>query len=171
MSSGDSLYVLAAPYARLADAEEDFAAIETLYVEPRVRGFDAVVLERDADGQVLVVEDRTSGAGLAIGVAAALFPPIGVGAALALGNGGGAIVAAVVGHVHADIPPDELRRLAEMLEAADAGLIVVYDDPLSRKVERAVSSESCTVIRSSPVDVAQLIREADPAVGLGLGGR
>ena len=171
MSASDALYVLAAPYERVADAAADFAEIETLYVAPRGRGFDAVVLERDAYGQVLVVEDRTSGAGLAIGVAAALFPPIGVGAALALGNGGGATVAAVVRHVHADIPPDELRLLAEMLEAADAGLIVVYDNPLVRKIERAISSENCTVIRASSVDVAQLIRDADHAAGLGLVGR
>ena len=171
MSASDALYVLAAPYDRVADAAADFAEIETLYVEPRGRGFDAVVLERDAYGQVLVVEDRTSGAGLAIGVAAALFPPIGVGAALALGSGGGATVAAVVRHVHADIPPDELRRLAEMLEAADAGLIAVYDDPAARKVERAISTDSCTVIRASNVDVAQLIRDADAAAGLGLVGR
>ena len=158
MSGMDALYVLAAPYEDVAFAAADFTALEALYVEPgAAHGFDAVVVERDAFGQVLVIEEKTSGAGLAIGVAAALFPPIGVGAALALGVGGGAAVGALVRHVHRDIPPEELRRLAEMLEATEAGLIAVYDEAVARRVEASVSSESCTIIRASDVDPAQLV--------------
>lgn len=165
MSGVDALYVLAAPYENVAGAAADFGALEALYLEPvAAHGFDAVVVERDSFAQVHVVEEKTSGAGLAIGVAAALFPPIGVGAALALGVGGGAAVGALVRHVHGDIAPEELRRLAEMLEAAEAGLIAVYDEPVARRVEAAVSSASCTVIRASDVDAAQLVREADPAL-------
>jgi hypothetical protein len=165
MSGMDALYVLAAPYEHVAGAAADFTALEALYLEPGAKhGFDAVVVERDGFGQVLVVEEKTSGAGLAIGVAAALFPPIGVGAALALGVGGGAAVGALVRHVHGDIPPEELHRLAEMLEAAEAGLIAVYDEPVARRVEATVSAGSCTIIRASDVDAARLIREADPAL-------
>ena len=161
MAGRDALFVLVAPYDAAAAASADLDAVEALYPgSATTHGFDAVVLERDPDGQVLVVEHVGAQAGLAIGVAAALFPPIGVGAALALGPGGGATLGAIVRHVHADIPREELEQLAEMLEAAGAGLVLVYDEAVAETVEASLSSESHTIVRASDVDADALVREA-----------
>ena len=119
MADSGALFVLVAPYENVAAACADLDALEVLYTESRTaRALDAVVVERDAYGQVLLVEqahpDKPPEIGLAIGVASALFPPIGVGAALTVA-GGGAAVGAIVRHLHGDIPREELDRLAEML--------------------------------------------------------
>jgi len=164
MPDSEALFVLAAPYENVAAAIADLDALEDLYAQSRAsRPLDAVVVERDMYGQVLLVEQTHPGKGpqigLAIGVASTLFPPIGVGAALTV-PGGGAAVGAIVGHLHADIPREELDQLAEMLEAAEAGLIVVYDEPVAESVETTVSSDSHTIIRASDVDPYQLVRDA-----------
>ena len=166
MPDSEALFVLAAPYDDVAAASADLAALEALYAEAQTsRALDAVVVERDVYGQVLLVErthtDKAPEIGLAIGVASTLFPPIGVGAALTV-PGGGAAVGAIVRHVHADIPREELDQLAEMLEAAEAGLVVVYDESVAQKVEATVSSDSHTIIRASDVDPHQAVRDAGP---------
>ena len=166
MPDSEALFVLAAPYDAVAAANADLAALEALYAESHTtRALDAVVVERDAYGQVLLVEKTHPGKGteigLAIGVASTLFPPIGVGAALTV-PGGGTAVGAIVRHLHADIPREELDQLAEMLEAAEAGLVVVYDESVAEKVEATVSSDSHTIIRASDVDPQQLVRDAEP---------
>jgi uncharacterized membrane protein len=166
MPDSEALFVLAAPYDDVAAASADLTALEALYAESQTaRTLDAVVVERDAYGQVLLVEPTRSDTcleiGLAIGVASTLFPPIGVGAALTV-PGGGAAVGAIVRHLHADIPREELDQLAEMLEAAEAGLVVVYDESVAQKVEATVSSDSHTIIRASDVDPHQVVRDAGP---------
>ena len=166
MPDREALFVLAAPYDDVAAASADLTALEALYAESQTaRPLDAVVVERDAYGQVLLVEhthaDRGPEIGLAIGVASTLFPPIGVGAALTV-PGGGAAVGAIVRHLHTDIPREELDQLAEMLEAAEAGLVVVYDESVAQKVEATVSSDSHTIIRASDVDPHQVVRDAGP---------
>jgi uncharacterized membrane protein len=166
MPDSEALFVLAAPYEDVAAACADLTALEALYGESHTtRALDAVVVERDAYGQVLLDEqtqpDKGQEIGLAIGVASTLFPPIGVGAALTV-PGGGAAVGAIVRHLHADIPREELDQLAEMLEAAEAGLVVVYDESVAQKVEATVSSDSHTIIRASAVDPHQVIRDAGP---------
>lgn len=166
MPDSEALFVLAAPYENVAAASADLDALEVLYAQARAnRPLDAVVVERDVYGQVLLVEQthpaKGPEIGLAIGVASTLFPPIGVGAALTV-PGGGAAVGAIVRHLHADIPREELDQLAEMLEAAEAGLVVVYDKSVARKVEATVSSDSHTIIRAADVDPHQLVRDAGP---------
>ena len=169
MSDKDALFVLVAPYDDVADAVADCDALQAL--SPRAtteHPFDAAVVERDVYGQVLLVDDCAANhmeMGLAIGIASALFPPIGVGAALAAGPGGGDAVGAIVRHVHCDIPREELDQLAEMLEAAGAGLVAVYDASIAEQVEATISSESYTIIRASDVDAHQLVRDAGSATG------
>lgn len=166
MSDKDALFVLVAPYDTVAAAIADCDALQALYPETHAaHGFDAVVVVRDVYGQVLLVEDCgqvSTELGLAIGIASALFPPIGVGAALAAGPDGGAAVGAIVRHVHGDVPREELEQLAEMLEAAGAGIVAVYDASVAARVEETISSPSYTIIRASDVDAGQLVRDAGP---------
>jgi hypothetical protein len=163
MAANDALFVLVAPYEQVADACTDLAVLEALYAEPPVaRALDAVVVERDAYGQVLLVDGRTGPEiGLSLGVASTLFPPIGVGAALTV-PGGGTTIGVIVRHLHRDIPREELDQLADMLQAAEAGLVVVYDEAMAPEVEARVSSESHTIIRASDVDLHELVRDVLP---------
>src|SRR5512144_736105 len=97
----DTLYVIAAAYDNLDDAVADYKAIEDWYREVRTsHDFDAAVVSKDEDGRVRIAKKHEQptrhgaavglGWGLAVGVVAALFPPVGIGIASA-GAGGAAI--------------------------------------------------------------------------------
>jgi hypothetical protein len=169
MAANDALFILVAPYESVAEASTDLAVLAALYAEPpAARTLDAVAVVRDAYGQVLLVEQPQGHRGpeicLSLGVAATLFPPIGVGAALTV-PGGGSTIGMIVRHLHADIPREELDQLADMLQAAEAGLVVVYDEAMAPEVEARVSSESHTIIRASDVDLHELVRDVFPLSG------
>lgn len=137
MSENDFLYILAASYPNVEDARADFAGIKALYDEIHVSHvFDAAVLTKDEKGKVKIDETYQAGAqhgaavglagGLALGAVAALFPPIGIGAALVAGGLGGAALGSVVGHYETGISRGELKELGDALDNGEAGLVVVY---------------------------------------------
>lgn len=137
MSDNDFLYVMAAAYPNVEDARADFAGIKALYDEIHVSHvFDAAVLTKDDKGKVKIDETYQAGAqhgaavglagGLALGAVAALFPPIGIGAALVAGGLGGAALGSVVGHYETGLGRGELKKLGDALENGEAGLVVVY---------------------------------------------
>jgi uncharacterized membrane protein len=57
MSDADTVLVLAAAYDSVEDAEVDYEAIKSLYMEVQTSDdFDAAVIERNEDGEVKVVK-------------------------------------------------------------------------------------------------------------------
>ena len=91
------LYVLAASYDSVEQARADFDAIRALYDAIKASDkFDAAVLSKNDQGKVHIDKTYEAGTrhdalrglgwGLAAGTAAALFPAIGIGAALAVGG-------------------------------------------------------------------------------------
>ncbi len=109
MAHPDTLYVLAAAYDDVPAAVEDYEAVKALYYAVKTsHDFDAAVIAKDEAGKVSIVKKHEQptrhgaavglGWGLAAGVAAALFPPVGILGALAVGAGGGAAIGAVTGH-------------------------------------------------------------------------
>ncbi len=98
MAHPDTLYVLAAAYDHPADAVEDYEAVKALYYAVKSsHDFDAAVIAKDEAGRVSIIKKHEQptrhgaavglGWGLAAGVAAALFPPVGILGALAVGGG------------------------------------------------------------------------------------
>src|SRR5918998_6595076 len=94
----DTLYVIAAAYDDVDDAIADYDAVKSLYHEVRTsHDFDAAVIAKDEDGKVRIVKKHEQptrhgaavglGWGLAAGVAAVLFPPVGIGIAAAGATG------------------------------------------------------------------------------------
>jgi uncharacterized membrane protein len=76
------------------------------------------------------------GWGLAIGVTAALFPPVGIGLAAAAGSG--AAIGGVVGHASGGLSRSVLKELGETLDEGRAGLIAVYATDLADQVVATV---------------------------------
>ena len=97
MAHPDTLYVLAAAYDDVPAAVEDYEAVKALYYAVKTsHDFDAAVIAKDEAGKVSIVKKHEQptrhgaavglGWGLAAGVAAALFPPVGILGALAVGR-------------------------------------------------------------------------------------
>jgi uncharacterized membrane protein len=173
----DTLYVLAASYDDVEDAQSEYEAIKVAYRHVgSSHDFDAAVIAKDAAGKVKIVrkheEPTRHGTavglnwGLAAGAVAALFPAVGILGALAVGGGAGAALGAVAGHASGGMTRDDLMTLGQVLDQGDAGLVVVYAPEMADRVTASVNAATSTVRATTSVTAEQLaadIREAEAA--------
>ncbi len=171
----DTLYVIAAAYDDVDAAVQDYENVKALYREIKTSNdFDASVIEKGEDGKVRIVKKHEQptrhgaakglGWGLAVGVAAAIFPPVGIGIAGA--GAGGAAIGAVVGHAAGGMSRADLKDLGETLDAGQAGLIVVYETNLADQVAANIKAANRMVSKAADVradELAEEIRAAQSA--------
>ena len=181
MAHPDTLYVLAAAYDHPADAVEDYEAVKALYYAVKSsHDFDAAVIAKDEAGRVSIIKKHEQptrhgaavglGWGLAAGVAAALFPPVGILGALAVGAGGGAAIGAVTGHASGGMSRSDLKELGETLDAGTAGLLVVYEANLGDQVTANIRAATKLISKATGMAADQLateIKQADQVVTAG----
>lgn len=176
MSDPDFLYVMAASYDNVADARADFAAVKALYDEIHVSHiFDAAVLTKDDKGKVKIDETYQAGTqhgaavglagGLAVGAVAALFPPIGIGAALVAGGLGGATLGSIVGHYQTGLGRGELKELGDALDAGQAGLVVVYAANYAEQVGQLIKTQNKYISQMTDEAADELTAELKAAEG------
>ena len=157
----DTLYVIAAAYEHVDAAVADYERVKALYHELRSsHDFDASVIAKDEDGKVRIVRKHEQptrhgaavglGWGLAAGVAAVLFPPVGIGIAAA--GATGAAIGGVAGHVSGGMSRGDLKDLGDTLDAGQAGLIAVYAADLADQV--AANIKAANRIVSKATDIA-----------------
>jgi uncharacterized membrane protein len=175
MSDIDTVLVLAASYGSVADAEADYEAIKALYRDVQVtHDFDAAVIDRDEEGKVRVVKKHEEptrhgaahglGWGLAIGAATAIFPAIGLLGGMAVGGGAGAAVGAVSGHMKGGMDDDDLKKLGEVLNEGEAGLIAVYATNMADQIAARIKADNRYIskeIDARADELARQIKEAE----------
>lgn len=161
----DTMYVLAAAYDDVDAAVADYEAVKDLYREIKTsHDFDAAVLAKDEDGKVRIVRKHEQptrhgaavglGWGLAVGVTAALFPPLGIGIATA--GGAGAVIGGVAGHASGGLSRGDLKDLGETLDAGQAGLVVVYSFNLADQVAAAIKAANRVITRETEMAADRL---------------
>jgi uncharacterized membrane protein len=159
----DTLYVIAAAYDDLDDAIADYKAIEERYREVRTsHDFDAAVVTKGEDGRVRIAKKHEQptrhgaavglGWGLAVGVTAVLFPPIGIASA----GAGGAAIGALAGHATGGMSRSDLKELGETLDAGQAGLIVVYETNLADQVAANIKAANRVVSKATDMAADRL---------------
>jgi uncharacterized membrane protein len=169
----DVLYVVAATYDDVDQAVADYEAIKALYREVRTsHDFDASVIAKDEDGRVRIVKKHEQptrhgaavglGWGLAVGVVAALFPPVGIGI-VAGGGAGGAAIGAVTGHAAGGMSRDDLKELGETLDAGQAGLVAVYETNLADQVAETIKAANRIVSKATDMAADQLAADMKQA--------
>lgn len=178
MPEHDTLYVLAAAYDDVDEAVADYEAVKALYYRVKTsHDFDATVVAKDHTGKVTIVRKHEQptrhgaavglGWGLAAGVVAALFPPVGILGALAVGGGGGAAIGAVTGHVSGGMDRGGLKQLGDVLDAGTAGLLVVYEANLDEQIKSNLTAASRMIDAATKVDTDALatdVRKAEVPV-------
>jgi uncharacterized membrane protein len=153
MAKEDTLLVIAESYDNVQDAEADYEKVKALYKDAKTSNdFDAAVLAREPDGNVKVIKKheqptrhgaaRGLGWGLAIGAATAIFPPVGLLGAMAVGGATGATIGAVRGHVKGGMSDSDLKELGEVLKEGQAGLIAVYDFNMADQVAASLKAQN-----------------------------
>jgi len=175
MADPDLVMVMAASYDSVSDAEVDYEAIKALYYDRGAsHDFDAAVIERDDEGKVRVVKKHEQptrhGAakgmkwGLAIGVASAILPGIGLVGGLVAGAVGGAGIGAVKGHMEGGMDNDDLKQIGQVLEHGKAGLIAVYATNVADQVAASIKADNRFIskaIDAKADELAKQIKESE----------
>ena len=168
----DTLYVIAAAYDDVDLALADYEAIKELYREIRTsHDFDAAVVAKDENGRVRIVKKHEQptrhgaavglGWGLAVGVTAVLFPPVGIGIAAA--GGAGATIGAIAGHASGGMSRGDLKNLGETLDAGQAGLIAVYETNLAEQIVANIRAANRLVYAATDFAADQLAKDLEQA--------
>jgi uncharacterized membrane protein len=168
----DTLYVIAAAYDDVDLAVADYEAVKAIYREVKTsHDFDASVIAKDQNGKVRIVKKHEQptrhgavvglGWGLATGVVAALFPPIGIGIAAA--GGAGAAIGGVAGHASGGMSRGDLKDLGEALDAGQAGLIAVYETNLADQVAANIKAANRVISRETDMAADQLAEDMKQA--------
>jgi uncharacterized membrane protein len=172
MTDNDALFVIAATYDDQAAAVADYEAIKALYREVKTsHDFDAAVVAKGHDGKVRIVKKHEQptrhgaavglGWGLATGVVATLFPPIGIGIAAA--GAGGAAIGAVAGHAAGGMSRGDLKELGDTLDAGDAGLIAVYATNMAEQIAENIKTANHIIAKATDMAADQLAADMKAA--------
>ena len=164
----DTLYVIAAAYDDVDAAVADYEAVKALYREVQTsHDFDASVIAKDADGKVRIVKKHEQptrhgaavglGWGLAVGVAAVLFPPVGI--SIAAAGATGAAIGGVAGHASGGMSRSDLKDLGETLDAGQAGLIAVYAANLADQVAANIKAANRVISRATDMAADELAED------------
>ena len=175
MGKPDTLLVIAATYDDVAAAQADYDAVKAVYYEIKASSaFDAAVIEREKDGKVRIVSKHEQPTrheaghgfrwGLAAGAVAALFPPVGIAGALAVGGAGGAGIGAVAGHMAGGMRRRDLTELGELLDEGSAGLIVIYATNMADQVEANLKAANRMISKETDLaaeEIAEQLRQQE----------
>jgi len=168
----DVLYVIAAAYGDTAAAVADYEAIKLLYGAVRTsHDFDAAVIAKDEDGRVHIVKKHEEptrhgavvglGWGLAVGVVAVLFPPVGIGIVGA--GASGAAIGGLAGHASGGMARGDLKDLGDALDAGQAGLVVVYETNLADQIAANIKAANRIVSKATDMAADQLAADLKAA--------
>ena len=167
----DTFTVIVGSYPDLASAEADYELVKDLHVKADLMdAYDAAVIHRRQDGKVKIARKHETptrvggvlggGAGLATGLVVALFPFAAVGGGLlAATSAGGAIIGAMTGHAAAGMSRSDLKELGELLDAGEAGLVVVGVTDMGARIEE--SMRRAEKVRTTKLDADAEAIEAD----------
>jgi uncharacterized membrane protein len=167
--SDNPVFLYAAAYDTVDDAEADFEAVLDLHAVGAIGTFDAAVIEKDDEGKVHVhkTEKPTQhGAWTGIGVGALvgiLFPPSLIGAAAV-----GGVVGGVTGHLWKGMSRGDLKDLGELLDVGQGGIVVIGESKLEEQLAKAVTRANKTIEKQLDADAKDLkteLEEAEKAEG------
>lgn len=157
------VFLYAAVYDEMADAEVDFEAVYELHAAGLVGTFDAAVVEKSDDKvHVHKTEKPTQhGAWTGIGVGAVvgiLFPPSIIGTAIA-----GGVIGGVGAHLFRGMSRGDLKDLGETLDDGQAAIIVIGESKLEEQMEKATKRAKKRLEKQVDVEADELKKEIEQA--------
>lgn len=170
----DTFILFAATYSSRDEALADYEAVHDFYKNSDILDtYDAAVISKDENGKVKVIEKHEQptrqgawgglGIGLVGGALVALFPAVGIGAALLVGGAGGAGLGALAGHVAGGMSRSDLKEIGELLDEGDSGLLVVAATDLEAHVEREIKHADKVTKKQFKADAEKAGKEIDAA--------
>src|SRR5215213_6689757 len=158
------VFLYAAVYDEIADAEADYEAVFDLHAAGAIGTFDSAVVRKEDDGKVRVTKTEKptqhgawtgAGVGALVGI---IFPPALIGSAIVGAGAGG-----LVGHLRKGISRGDLKDLGEELEAGSAAVIVIGESNLEEMLEKATARANKLIAKEIDGDAGELEREIEVA--------
>jgi uncharacterized membrane protein len=158
------VFLYAATYDNLDDAEIDYEAVFELHAAGAIGTFDSAVIYKDDDGKVHVSKTEKptqhgawtgAGVGAVVGI---LFPPALIGSAIVGATAGG-----LIGHLRGGVSRGDLKDLGEELEAGNAAVIVLGESKIEEQLEKAMTRSDKLMQQEIDADADELEREIDAA--------
>ncbi len=153
--------VAVAAYTNKVSAEQDYDAIRGIKHHGQLDHIAIAFVERDADGNLKIDRhDSTAkhlawGGGVLGASLAVISAPLGIVllGPLAATTAVWAGVGGFVGHFHHSIPKEEVRKMSDLLESGQFGLVVVAVNPKGANVD---------ALLANAVDKVVAVNVADP---------
>ena len=158
------VFIYAALYDEILDAEVDYDAVFELHAMGAIGTFDSAVIRKEEDGKVRVTKTEKPtqhGAWTGAGVGALVglvFPPAILGSAIVGAGAGG-----LVGHFSRGISRGDLKDLGEELEAGSAAVIVIGESRIQEQLEKAMTRANKLIEKQVDADADELKREIEAA--------
>jgi uncharacterized membrane protein len=163
------VFLYAAVYDEIADAEADYEAVFDLHDAGAIGTFDSAVIRKEDDGKVRVTKTEKPtqhGAWTGAGVGALVglvFPAAVIGSAI-VGAGAGALT----GHFSRGIPRGDLKELGEELDAGTAAVIVLGESRIQEQLDKALARANKVIEKQVDADADELQRDIDAAAKEGV---
>ena len=158
------IFLYAAIYDRIDDAEADYEAVFDLHATGAIGTFDSAVIRKEEGGKVRVTKTELptqhgawtgAGVGALVGL---IFPPALIGSAIVGASAGG-----LAGHISGGISRGDLKELGEELDAGTAAVIVFGESKLQEQLGKALARADKVIEKQVDADAEELQREIDAA--------
>jgi uncharacterized membrane protein len=158
------VFLYAAIYDEIADAETDYEAVFDLHAAGAIGTFDSAVIRKEEDGKVRVTKTEKptqhgawtgAGVGALVGI---IFPPAIIGSAIVGAGAGG-----LIGHLRGGVSRDDLKELGDALEEGNAAVIVIGESKIEEQLEQATKRANKLIEKQIDADADELKREIDAA--------
>jgi len=162
--SDNPVFLYAAIYDEIADAEADYESVFDLHAAGAIGTFDSAVIRKEADGKVRVTKTEKptqhgAWTGAAVGaLVGIIFPPAVLGSAIVGAGAGG-----LTGHLSKGISRGDLKDLGDELEAGTAAVVVIGESKLEEALEKAMKRADKLIAKEIEGDADELQRELDAA--------
>ena len=165
----ETVFLYVGTYADEKTAHSDYQLVKELHKAKAVGSYDAVVVLRDAQGNIHVNKDETAfrrggwGGAAAGAVVGLIFPPAVLGAAAV-----GAAAGAVSGHLRRGLSRKDADELGDLLALGEAGLVVVGRSKLADVLDHGRLNAARFVYKQLGVDpkhIDDAVREAVREMG------
>ena len=158
------VFLYAAVYDEIAEAEADYQAVFDLHAAGAIGTFDSAVIRKEADGKVRVTKTEKptqhgAWTGAAVGaLVGILFPPAILGSAIVGAGAGG-----LTGHFTRGISRGDLKDLGDELEQGSAAVIVLGESKIEEQLERATKRANKLIEKQLDADADEFEREIKAA--------
>jgi len=162
--SDKPVFVYAATYASLDDAEADYDTLLDLHDADLVGTYDVGIINKDAEGKVHVTKHEKptqhgawtgAGVGAVIGI---LFPPAILGAAAV-----GAATGGVIGHLARGMSRSDMKELGDLLDDGQAALVVVGQSKIGEQLDKDLQRAQKSVDKEIDADSKEFEKELQQA--------